>query len=65
MLIKMCLNETHSKVQQVNISYSEQSETSRCLITVAFHRCFRICHQEDPKSRGIKIDWNTSVSGLR
>jgi hypothetical protein len=63
MLIKMCLNETHSEVQQVNISYSEWSGTSKCLIIIAFHLCFRICDQEDIR-RKIKIEWNVSVFGL-
>jgi hypothetical protein len=53
-LIKMCLNETYSKVcigklLSDKISYSEWAETRRCFITIALQFCFRICHQESPR----------------
>jgi hypothetical protein len=47
-LIKMCLNETYSKVRTCNIcllvSYPKWSKTRRCSITAAFKVCFRICY---------------------
>jgi hypothetical protein len=53
-LIKMCLNETYSKIRigkllSDKISYSEWAETRKCSIAIAFQFCFRICHQESPR----------------
>jgi hypothetical protein len=37
------------------------SEIRRCFIVIGFQLCFRICHQEDPRtSGGNGIEWNTS-----
>jgi hypothetical protein len=68
-LIKMCLNETYSKVHVGKLllinSYSEWAETRRCSITIAFQFCFRICHQESPReSDRFGVEWNTSAIGL-
>jgi hypothetical protein len=53
-LIKMCLNETYSRVQKsARLVYlSEWPETRRCFITTAFQLCFGICHQEGPREPG-------------
>jgi hypothetical protein len=48
-LMKMCLNETYSKVcigKHLSDSFPIQNglKQRRCSITTAFQRCFRICH---------------------
>jgi hypothetical protein len=44
-------------------SYPKWSET-RCSITTAIQRCFRICHQEGAgKPGGTEIEWDTSAFG--
>jgi hypothetical protein len=49
-LIKMCLNETYSKVHigkhlsDRKLSYPEWSKTRKCSIATAFQLCIRICH---------------------
>jgi hypothetical protein len=44
---------------------SELSDTRGWFFTIAFHLCFRLCHQEGPKKSGvIGIEWNISASGL-
>jgi hypothetical protein len=53
-LIKMCLNETCSKVHigkllSDKFYYSEWAESRRCSITIAFQFCFKICHWESPR----------------
>jgi hypothetical protein len=69
-LIKMCLNETYSKVcvgknLSDNISYSEWPKTSKCSINTALQFCLRVCHQESPrKSSQFGIKWDISVIGL-
>jgi hypothetical protein len=49
-LVKLCLNEIYNIVRTGKnvwcISYSEWSETWRCLVTIPFRLCFRISHQE-------------------
>jgi hypothetical protein len=63
-LIKMCLNETYSKVKE--FSCPKWTKTRRCSITTAFELCLIICHQEGPgKSGGTETKWHTSASGLR
>ena len=50
-LIKMCLNETYSRVR-VGMNLSDMFpikkgiETRRCFKAIAFNLCFRIYHQE-------------------
>jgi hypothetical protein len=69
--IKMCLNETYSKVRigklfSDKISYSEWAETGRCSIAIAFQFCFRISHQESSRKSGrFGVEWDTSAVGLR
>jgi hypothetical protein len=54
-LIKMCLNETYSKIRI----------GKHLFIATAFQLCFRICHQEGPrKPGGIEIKWDASAAGL-
>jgi hypothetical protein len=47
-LIKMCLNETYSKVcigkHLFEFSYPKWSKTRRCFIITVFQLCCRICH---------------------
>jgi hypothetical protein len=58
-LIKMCVNETYSKVATSKIlsciSYSEWSETRKCFITIAFQLCFGICYDKVPKKLGLEL----------
>jgi hypothetical protein len=52
-LIKMCLNETYSKVHVGKLLSDkfpfQNGLKQRCSTTIAFQFCFRICHQEGPK----------------
>jgi hypothetical protein len=52
-LIKMCLNDTYSKVcvgEFLSDTFPiQKSETRRYSITIAFQLCFRICLQEGPR----------------
>jgi hypothetical protein len=55
-LIKMCLNETYSRVRiGKNLSEKftiENGLKKRCFITTAFQLCFGMCLQEGPRERG-------------
>jgi hypothetical protein len=45
------------------ISYSEQSETSRCFITITHQHCFRRLHwEEQRKTNGIRNESDTTAS---
>jgi hypothetical protein len=53
-LIKMCLNETYSKVhvgKLLSDKFPIQNglKKRRCSIAIAFQFCFRICHQGSPR----------------
>jgi hypothetical protein len=69
-LIKICLNETYSKVHigkllSDKFPYSEWSETRRCSIAITFQFCLRMCHQESPReSNWFVAEWDTSAVGL-
>jgi hypothetical protein len=69
-LIKMCLNETYSKIhigKHCLIVFLSMmvKKTRRCFITTAFQFNFRICPWEGAgKSGGTEIEWGTSASGL-
>jgi hypothetical protein len=53
-LIKMCLNETYSKVHVGKPSS----------IATVFQFCFKIHHQESPKESGrFGVEWDTSAIG--
>ena len=44
-LMKMCLNETYSRVQVgKHVSYEEWLATRGWFNTIAFQLCFRVCH---------------------
>jgi hypothetical protein len=69
-LIKMCLNETYSKVR-IGKYLSDKCpienglKIRRCFMATAFKLHFRICHYECPgKTSGTEIKWETSVAGL-
>jgi hypothetical protein len=70
MVIKMCLNETYSKVRigkhlSDKFSYPKWSKTRRFFIATDFKLCFRKYHQECPgKPGGTETKWDTSASGL-
>jgi hypothetical protein len=60
-LVKMCSNETYSKVcigkNLSDFSYRKWSKIRRCFITTAFLLCFRICHWEGAgKQVGVKLN---------
>jgi hypothetical protein len=62
-LIKMCLNETYSRVR-IGRNLSDKFTVQNGLKQeLAFELCFGICHQEGPRGTG-KIEWDTSASGL-
>jgi hypothetical protein len=66
-LIKMCLNETYSKVSvgkflSDNIPCSEWPET-RCSIAIALEFCIRICHQESPENQ-VGLEFNGTYQVL-
>jgi hypothetical protein len=69
-VIKMCLNETYSKVSSSKdlsdvFPIQNSLKTRSCFIAIAFQLCFRICHLEGPgKPGGTEIKWNTSAAGL-
>jgi hypothetical protein len=50
-LMKLCLNETYSRVRvgkhlSDRFPIKNNLKKKRCFITIAFQLCFRICHQE-------------------
>jgi hypothetical protein len=56
-LIKMCLNETYSRIcigKNLSNKFSIENglKTRRCFNTTAFQLCFGICHQEGPREPG-------------
>jgi hypothetical protein len=67
-LIKMCLNETYSRVRtgkNLTRVLFKRPETRRCFITIAFQLCFGISRQEGPRETGrIETEWDISASGL-
>jgi hypothetical protein len=69
-LIKMCLNETNSRVRigkNLSDKFSIENDLKQgdSLITIAFQLCFRICHQEGPREPGgTDTEWDTSAFGL-
>jgi hypothetical protein len=68
-LMKMCLNETYSKVC-VGKLLSDKFPVQNGLkqgdaVTIAFKLCLRICHQESPReSSQFGVEWDTSAIGL-
>jgi hypothetical protein len=68
-LIKMCLNETYSRVR-IDKNLSDKLTVSNglkmgCFITIASQLCFGICQQEGPREPGrTGTEWDTSASGL-
>jgi hypothetical protein len=69
-LIKMCLNETYSKIcigkhLPDKVSCAEWFKTRRCFIAIAFQLCFRICHEEGPeRPGGTEMKWDASAADL-
>jgi hypothetical protein len=69
-LIKMCLNETYSKVRVGKLLSDkfpmQNGLKKRCCIACFFffQFCFRICHQESPRKSRFGIEWGTSTVGL-
>jgi hypothetical protein len=69
-LIKMCLNETYSKVRigkNLSDNFPGQNgiKQGRCFIATAFQLCFRICLYEGPEILGgAEIKWDTSAASL-
>jgi hypothetical protein len=66
-LIKMCLNETYSKVLIGKVCHFlfRMGWKKGCSIAIAFQFCFRICHEESPKkSNRFGIEWDTSAIDL-
>jgi hypothetical protein len=68
-LIKMCLNETYSKVRigkHLSDNFSIQNGVKkRCFIATVFLFCFRLCQEEGIVKPGeTEIKWNTSAAGL-
>jgi hypothetical protein len=66
-LIKMCLNETYSRVgKSLSDKFTiENGLKQRDFITTAFQLCFRICHQEGSREPGgTDTEWDTSAFGL-
>jgi len=51
----MCLNETCSKSEKVNMSDAHSVKIclkTRCFIAIAFQLSFRICHYEQARKSG-------------
>jgi hypothetical protein len=68
-LIKMCLNETYSKVcvgKLLSDKFPIQNRLKRrCSIAIAFQFCFRIfCQESQKKSSQFGDEWDTSAIGL-
>jgi hypothetical protein len=67
-LVKMCFNETYSKVSAgKNLSedfpLQNSLEQGDAFITIAFQFCFRIHNQECPrKQKGTGTEWDISAS---
>jgi hypothetical protein len=69
-LIKMCLNETYSRVRigkNLSDKFTIQNVLKQedALSSFFFQPCFGICHQVCPKQTGrTETEWDTSSSGL-
>jgi hypothetical protein len=68
-LIKMCLNETYSRVcvgKLLSDKFPIQNGLKkRCSLVIALQFCFSICRQESPRESGrFGIEWNISAIGL-
>jgi hypothetical protein len=46
------------------MSYSDQSETRGCFITIPFYLCFMTLHQEGLREKGVGIEWDRYISFL-
>jgi hypothetical protein len=68
-LIKICLNETYSKIRVGKICLINflfrMGRNKKILYCHCFEFCFRICRQESPRKLSrFGIEWGTSVTGL-
>jgi hypothetical protein len=64
-LIKMCFNETCSKVRVGKLLSDKFPIQNGLKQGDAFQFCLRMCHQESPRESGrFGVEWDTSAIGL-